>query len=179
MEERILNQIADTVKKSIQAELKIPRRSKSYDGSVNKRGTSAPISSGNLYKSVNVFWENDFDDPFPTLIIDFGNADYWYWVNYGRRPGRYPPLKAIDKWVTQKKGFAQIIRGPGGRFTKRKSLVFLIRRSIATLGYRGTFFIENALEKSKNKVLEEIGEAAALYIDKIISQGLVFTQSEN
>ena len=183
MDEQILKQIADTFKKAIQTELLVPRIAKTYSGVQKpisgkfRYGATPPKASGTLYNSVNVYWEADLEDAQPNLVLDFGNNDYWYYVDEGRRPGKYPPLAPIAKWVTQKKGL-QGIRDAKGRFLPRKSLIYLFRRSIGLYGYAGTNFIEKAYNKTINQIEEQLGEAAVAYIERLFDEGRIFPRSD-
>jgi len=53
-----------------------------------------------------------------------------------------PPSRVLDKWVI-KKGIAP--RDKGGRFMKRKSITFLIARSIGRKGIQGISFFQKPL----------------------------------
>ena len=53
-----------------------------------------------------------------------------------------PPSRALDKWAV-KKGLAP--RDEGGRFMKRKTLTFLIARSIGRKGIQGISFFQKPL----------------------------------
>ena len=53
-----------------------------------------------------------------------------------------PPSRVLDKWVI-KKGIAP--RDKGGRFMKRKTLTFLIARSIGRNGIQGISFFQKPL----------------------------------
>jgi len=124
MEEKILQEIAQLLQNNIQGQLKKPYPAKTFSGQnkpvsgIGRTPVSPRYASGNLYKQTRVYWETDFEDGQPNLVVDFGDADYWEFVNYGRRPGRYPPLLAIDKWVRQKPGI-EGIRDEKGRFVSR------------------------------------------------------------
>lgn len=152
-----LTKIADILQQEIVQQLNIPRQSKGYYGEP-KRGVSAPIASGNLVKNVKVEWVGNEKDGLE-LVVKM--PDYWYWVNYGRKPGRWPPVAPIDRWVVQKSGFKDVIRDQSGRFVSRKSLVFLIRRSIGQYGYEGTEFLQNAYANSAAIIKEQLGENIA------------------
>lgn len=56
-------------------------------------------------------------------------AYYTFWMENGRRPGRFPPISAIRKWIDDK----GIIAGS----ISKDSLAFLIARKIAREGYKG------------------------------------------
>ena len=53
-----------------------------------------------------------------------------------------PPSKALDKWVV-KKGIAP--RDASGKFMKRKTITFLIARSIGRFGIQGISFFQKPL----------------------------------
>ena len=35
--------------------------------------------------------------------IEFEAPEYWKFANYGRRPGKFPPPDAIDRWIKRRK----------------------------------------------------------------------------
>ena len=67
-----------------------------------------------------------------------------------RSPFKYttkqPPASVLDKWIV-KKGFGEI-RDKKGRFISRKSLQFLLARSIKSKGIKGTNFYSDPLSKA-------------------------------
>tara|TARA_R100001244_G_C5163917_1_gene131260 strand:+ start:1145 stop:1690 length:546 start_codon:yes stop_codon:yes gene_type:complete len=65
---------------------------------------------------------------------------------------------AINKWVTQKKELKNI-RDKQGRFIPRKSLQFLIVRSIWTTGLKTTLFFTKPLKRITKKNDKKIMEA--------------------
>ena len=184
MEQKILQDIAKVLQDNIKGQLRKPYPAKTFSGQnkpvsgVGRSPVSPRYASGNLYKQTRVYWETDFEDGQPNLVIDFGSAEYWEFVNYGRRPGRYPPLLAIDKWVRQKPGIAGV-RDEKGRFISRKSLVFLIRRSIAQYGYYGIQFIDKAVNETIAQITEKLGDAAKEYIERLYDEGRIFTRFDS
>ena len=160
--------IAEYLQNQMKEQLKVRRPAKTYSG-LNKPVSGAyptPISnkiaSGTLYNNLKVFWQEDFNEETatPTLVVDFGAAaDYGEYVDEGRRPGKLPPVAPIDKWVRQKQSIRGI-RDEKGRFLPRKSLVYLIRRSIGKYGYGGIKFIDKAIEASLQRIQEDMGQAA-------------------
>ena len=70
-----------------------------------------------------------------------------------------PPTKALDKWIV-KKGIAP--RDEKGRFMSRKSISFLIARSIGKKGIQGISFFQKPLmlgmKQFRGKFLEGIKE---------------------
>lgn len=163
----------------LREEISTPRPSRTYAGMPKPISGRYPtpvsprIASGNLVRQTKVVWVEGFsfdDAKEPTMAIDFGTAeDYAEYVDRGRRPGKYPPLYAIDRWVTQKKGMKGI-RNSKGQFISRKSQVFLIRRSIGEHGYYGINFIDKAIEKSLNKIQQDLGQAAEEFLLKYLEK---------
>lgn len=110
--------------------------------------------------------------------VSFTMADYWEYVEYGRRKGKRPPIDKIIEWIRWKRITPKLydrlkekaVKGLKGRerskardlaFDKAaKSLAFAIANKIAEKGtikrfnYDGAKFIEEAL-KIKGRELEE------------------------
>ena len=165
VEQAILDEIATLLTKSWKTQLEIPRPSSRYGSpgvpGIPKKGVSPPIASGNLIRNISArFVKNDVTG-FPELVMEMPIEGEF--VAEGRRPGRYPPIAPIDKWVVQKKGITGA-RDLKGKFIKRKSLVYLIRRSIGLYGYGGNNFIINGYDAVAPQILELYGDAVAAYI---------------
>lgn len=172
----LMADIASYLQKQVQEQLLTPRQSRTYNGAVKTVGgfpvpPSPPKASGTLVRNTKVYWTEDFNEETetPTLVIDFGAAEnYAYFVDQGRRPGKYPPVAPIDRWVVTKglKG----IRNDKGQFISRKSTVFLIRRSIGMYGFQGTNFIQKAIDNSLNKIADDMGQAAEEFLIKYLEE---------
>jgi len=184
----ILDLICDLVKNDIQGELGKIRRSRAFDGQLKPIGTggagyigalSQRITTGKLYESVTVRpveTENGFD-----IEVSFPGADYWRWVNYGRR-GRndeiagnsptvkYPPLYAIQNWIAEK-GLPQF-RDKRGRFLSNKTRAFLVQRSIGEYGIFPTLFIQEGIKKSEERVNYYLGDYGRELLTTIINNNL-------
>lgn len=110
--------------------------------------SSGELSSSIRYKSTILgsiyYWE---------LFM----ADYWKFVDKGRRPGKYPPKSAILNWMTNKR-IGSFIRGKGANkavkggsvlatnFMEQKRIAYLIQRKIAKRGTPATNFYTNAMK---------------------------------
>ena len=175
MEEQILAEIAAMLKKSLVTQLQIPRPVRTYAGqqkTVDGRPVPAspPVASGNLLRNINVYWvDSDFESN-PELIVEM--PDYYYFVEQGRRPGRYPPLNVIRNWARVKKSVPQF-RDKKGRFISNESRAFLIARSIATYGFGATPFIDNAVNSVLPQITEKLGEAAAAFLENTINNNRI------
>lgn len=178
VEEKVLNEIAGLLKGSLVKQLEIPRRSTTYGGP-GKPGIpkpvsgryptpiSPPIASGNLIRNIDVKFQENPQTGIPELLLEMPIEGFF--VNEGRRPGRYPPVGPIDKWVRQKQAIKGI-RDAKGRFIPRKTLVFLIRRSIGRYGYGGNDFINKAYNSIQQQVLDKYGDYVAGFLQFQIDQ---------
>ena len=175
MEEQILAEIAAMLKKSLVVQLNTPRPVKTYAGlqkTVNGKPVpmSPPRASGNLIKNLNVYWvDSDFESQ-PELIVEL--PDYYYFVEQGRKPGRFPPLNMISTWARVKKEIPQF-RDKKGRFISNESRAFLIGQSIATYGFGATPFIDKAIADVLPKIVPKLGDAAAALFQKAINENRI------
>ena len=152
-------------------------------GSVIKEGRSI-LKRKKKTTSQNTLY-NDFDylvtakKESVTLEFVFGGAeDYWMFVDEGVRgaggykgsgrmrgqgsPFKYstkmPPRSAIDKWIVYKP--LKVARD-NGKFIPRKSLAFLIQRSIFQRGLQRTQFFSKPFTEQLNKQVDNITQALA------------------
>jgi hypothetical protein len=175
MEEAILAEIAAMLKKSLVVQLNTPRPVRTYNGlqkTVNGKPVpnSPPRASGNLIKNLNVYWVDSEFEAQPELIVEL--PDYYYFVEQGRKPGRFPPLNMIRNWARVKKEIPQF-RDKKGRFISNESRAFLIGRSIATYGFGATPFIDNAVNAVLPQIIDKLGDAAAEYFQNAINENRI------
>lgn len=104
----------------ISAELKdlIQRKPVTKFGSVN--------ASGKLKDSVHY----DIKD----YVMRVYALDYIYYVEHGRKAGKYPPKKAIRDWIESKPTAQSNFGWSVASESKKNSIVFLIQRKIAEEG---------------------------------------------
>lgn len=81
-------------------------------------------ASGDWAKSL----ENEVTEGNGKYTATISGANYTYWMEHGRKPGKFPPRNAILKWINDKGIIAEGI--------SRNSLAFLIARKIANEGTR-------------------------------------------
>jgi hypothetical protein len=173
MEEQTLNEIANLLTQSLKKQLEIKRPATAYGspgipGRPKSRGFSAPIASGRLIKDIQVKFVPNQGNEFPDLVVEMPIEGQF--INDGRRPGKWPPLQPIDNWVKIKQGLRGSIRDEKGRFIKRKSLVYLIRRSIGLYGYGGTDFIIKGFLEVAPELSELYGDQAVEIIQLQLNQ---------
>ena len=82
---------------------------------------------------------------------------------------KMPPSKVFEKWVKQK-GIQG--RDKKGRFIKRKSLTYLIARSVFNNGIKPSMFFTKPFEREFDKLDNDLIEAFGLDIDEFLEQTL-------
>ena len=82
---------------------------------------------------------------------------------------KMPPMSKLDKWIVRK-GIAP--KDKGGRFVKRKSLQFLIARSIFRKGIKPSLFFTKAFEKAYKKLPNELIDKYGLDVEELVTTAL-------
>ena len=141
-----------------------------------KRNLSAQNTSGRLKDSLKGYVKESKN----SIQISFEMEDYGFYQDRGvkgkkggksldgyKYTNKMPPPKAFDKW-TVRKGIAP--RDKEGRFIKRKSLNFLIARSIFNKGIKPTLFFTRPFEKYFKRLPDEMIEKYGLDMEKLFDQ---------
>lgn len=124
-------------------------------------------ATGNLIKSIDYRLVEKADK----VIVELLAADYLSNVDEGRRKGaKQPPTKALDKWIIAR-GIAP--RDKKGRFIPRKSVKFLIARSISRNGIKPTNVIKKTIDEVYNKKQVLIQKAAIEDINQLIDKIMI------
>lgn len=136
----VLNKFAETIIKEYRSELEADNN-----------------SNGELYKTLSYTVSKGTSD----WVISISLADYWKYVEYGRKPGKMPPLEAIENWITVKRIIPHPLQIKSGKsvLPTVKQLSFLIARKIGRDGTQGKHYFETAFEKVKREFLSKITEA--------------------
>lgn len=82
------------------------------------------------------------DDEF-TVTINL--EDYWYYVENGRGPGKFPPIDNILEWIRVKPVIPY--SDSRGRLPTEEQLAFLISRKIANEGTEGRKVLYETVEE--------------------------------
>lgn len=121
-------------------------------------------ASGNLINSirnVDIAFENG------EITGEISLASYWKYVEYGRRPGKFPPLQNILDWVKIKPVIPRPVNGL--KAPSEKQLAFLIGRKIAKDGIKAGNQLQEALEitwsKWENTLSQSISEDIQSMVD--------------
>lgn len=143
-----------------------------YKGSLARNKINA---SGNLSNTAQAYSkvEGSSLGKYEYQIV-FDLADYWYYVENGRRPGKRPPISAIEKWIADK-GIAPHPRA-NGSIPSTKQLAFAISTKIAREGTQyyqmgGTQVLHDAIN-NQSPVLDAIVDRIGVLLDKEITSAL-------
>ena len=100
------------------------------------------------------------------IAIDIELLDYWKYVEYGRRAGKWPPLSAIEQWIRIK---PIVPRAYGGKKPPTtKSLAYLIARKIGFEGIRPRPLFAKTLDSLMRSFDKALSEAVAQDVDGAI-----------
>ena len=117
-------------------------------------------SSGNWENSLNIVITGNND----LTIAKLYGENYTEQLVFGRKPGAFPPIKAIEQWIIDK-GIAGI-----GKQIKVSSLAFLIARKIANEGTKyfkqgGTDLVTSVITPQKiQSIIDKVRELNITYI---------------
>ena len=126
------------------------------------------IASGNLLNSVE--FDLEVNGRMFNVCLDWGDVDYWKYIEEGRNPGKFPPTNKILEWIRIK----PVIPRPDsrGKLPTPKQLAFLIGRKIANEGYEGTHDIKNAndtiFSRFEPKIIAALAQDMESYLQKIV-----------
>ena len=103
------------------------------------------IATGNLHRS--------FEGVIEGQSISIYASEYWYVVNYGRKPGKpMPPIRPILEWMK--------VKGIKESTTKKtKSLAWVIAKKIGEDGIPGTNFFWETINSIVPLITKDIEES--------------------
>lgn len=123
------------------------------------------------------------------IAVDISLLDYWKYVEYGRRAGKFPPLDSIEEWIKVKgiqpmtntqasvKRWAQKrgrLRRNDGRIPSIKSLAYLIGRKIKEEGIQPRPVLATAIDDVYKRFETAITEAMAKDITRDLYAALQY-----
>lgn len=114
-------------------------------------------STGNLIQQIK--WKKIEQLAYAVI----SGADYSFYVEKGRRPGKWPPYKPIFEWVQRHYSRFSSFKTKGSRGAQKdiKTAVFLVRRKIGRKGTKPRPYMEYTWMK--------IQRIADKYFDKALS----------
>tara|TARA_R110001583_G_scaffold3427_5_gene22004 strand:- start:3831 stop:4343 length:513 start_codon:yes stop_codon:yes gene_type:complete len=133
---------------------------------LNRRNKNT--KSANLSKSLDY---NLKVYPSGALELGFKAADYFRYVEEGRKPGRMPPVSAIAKWIRIKP--IKLRDAKSGRFksktdTNINSAAFAIAKHIGAYGVKPTWFFRDAFKMHYKRISKNIIAAYAKDVEKFM-----------
>ena len=117
------------------------------------------VASGQLINNVKTEVKAGND----TFEVVLQVADYYQWLENGRKAGKFPPVDAILDWIKVK----NILPTPdkNGKLPTEKQLAFLIGRAIkenGTIkdkGYDGGHYVKKTMEALNTEYINRLHEA--------------------
>jgi len=121
-----------------------------YRREMQVRGKNASFSLSNQLR-----FDVNKDGALYTVSLDL--LSYWKFIEYGRKPGRFPPIEKIREWVRIK----PVVPRPmaNGKLPSLQQLAFLIARKIAREGIAPEPILHDSLEELNSTYLPLIQEA--------------------
>lgn len=129
-------------------------------------------SSGRLYNSIT----------FKTSIsgkglkITINLADYWKYIEYGRRKGaKMPPIKAIKDWIEVRNIVPRPKKLPSGKteIPTTESLAYMIARSISKKGIPARPYMQQSIDDNMDAFLRDLSIAVESDIADYIIESAV------
>jgi hypothetical protein len=113
-----------------------------YKDNINSSGHTA---SGDLANTAS--YDVVFDGRYFEII--FNLQSYWKFLENGRSAGKFPPIDAIERWITVKK---LVPRAYSGKVPTTRQLAFLIARGISQNGTKGTKLLSDTINNSDDLI---------------------------
>lgn len=115
------------------------------------------MNNGELYRTISY----SVSTVNSGWVISVSLADYWKYVEYGRRPGKMPPVSAIENWIKVKQIIPHSMTLKSGKtvIPTIPQLSFLIARSIGRRGIAPKPLFKNSFEAAKKQFIQVIKDA--------------------
>ena len=115
------------------------------------------MNNGELYKTISYSVSTGTGGWVVTISL----ADYWKYVEYGRRPGKMPPVSAIENWINVKQIIPHSMTLKSGKtvIPTIPQLSFLIARSIGRRGIAPKPLFQKSFEAAKQQFIQVIKDA--------------------
>lgn len=115
------------------------------------------MNNGELYRTISYSVSTGTGG----WVISVSLADYWKYIEYGRRPGKMPPLDVIEKWINVRQIIPHSMTLKSGKtvIPSVKQLSFLIARSIGRRGIAPKPLFKNSFEAAKKQFIQVIKDA--------------------
>lgn len=121
------------------------------------------LASGTLINSVEFLVLRDNQSIWVELHLE----DYWKYVEYGRKAGKWPPINKIMDWIRIKPVLPRPMKN--GALPTEKQLAFLISRKIGTEGIPAGNQLSSTIKSTKSDWETKIQEAITKDLDKSVA----------
>jgi len=132
-------------------------------GSATKRAGVHYGYNQSLYDSITYNYHPS------TQEVEVLMNEYWQWVNDGRRPGSYVPIRPLELWAQKRLGLE-------GR--EAKSAAFGISKNIQKFGIAPTYFYDTAIEaldkQINTEMFDEVGTSVEDFIEHLVEDIIPF-----
>ena len=143
-----------------QARSRLTKGGKNVNKKLYKSIKYKPITSKDY---IGVIFEMEDYGKFQDLGVSGKKTKYNTPYSY---KSKMPPAKAFSQWVVRKG--LDGVRDKKGRFIKRKSMQFLIARSIYEYGIKPSMFFTKPFNQAFDKLPKELQEKFGIDIENII-----------
>ena len=115
------------------------------------------MNNGELYRTISYSVSTGNSG----WVISVSLAAYWKYIEYGRRPGKMPPVSAIENWIKVKQIIPHSMTLKSGKtvIPTIPQLSFLIARSIGRRGIAPKPLFKNSFEAAKKQFIQVIKDA--------------------
>ena len=115
------------------------------------------MNNGELYRTISYSVSTGNSG----WVISVSLADYWKYIEYGRRPGKMPPVSAIENWINVKQIIPHSMTLKSGKtvIPTIPQLSFLIARSIGRRGIAPKPLFQKSFEAAKQQFMQVIKDA--------------------
>ena len=115
------------------------------------------MNNGELYRTISYSVSTGNSG----WVISVSLANYWKYIEYGRRPGKMPPVSAIENWINVKQIVPHSMTLKSGKtvIPTIPQLSFLIARSIGRRGIAPKPLFKNSFEAAKKQFIQVIKDA--------------------
>lgn len=124
------------------------------------------VASGNLIDTMS--YKVNYDGRY--LDITLNLADYYKYVEEGRKSGKFPPIDKIREWIRVKPVLPHEMSN--GKLPTQKQLAFLISRSIAEKGIKGTNALRNTIKSFNlaDRLIKEIYAEMSKEVEEVVKE---------
>lgn len=115
------------------------------------------MNNGELYRTISYSVSTGTGG----WVVSVSLENYWKYIEYGRRPGKMPPVSAIENWINVKQIIPHSMTLKSGKtvIPTIPQLSFLIARSIGRRGIAPKPLFQKSFEAAKQQFMQVIKDA--------------------